>query len=83
MRVVLLVGRYSDGIASGPTRIQVCGIVHTHDKIAPSYSSQALAHSSGLRNIVTWEETGRQGYSELEGEDTCTRPFVGSAPVKN
>ena len=58
MRVVLLVGRYSDRITSRPTRVQECGVVNTDDKIAPRYCGQAAAHSSGLRNIVTLEEKG-------------------------
>ena len=83
MRVVLLVGRYSDGIASVPTRIQVRCVVHADDKIAPGHSGQALAHSSVLRNIVTFGREWSSSMGRVQGQDTCTRPCVGSAPVKN
>ena len=69
MRVVLLVGRDSDGIASGPTRVQVRRVVHPDDKIVPRHGGQALARSSVLRNIVTF---GREGSSSM-GKGTGRR----------
>jgi hypothetical protein len=83
MRVVLLVGRYSDGIAAGPTWIQVRSVVHTDDKIVPRYCGQAAAHSSFHRNIVTFGREESMSTARVQGKDTCTRPCVGSASVKN
>jgi hypothetical protein len=42
MRVVLLVGHDSDGIASVPTRVQVRCVVHSHDKISPDTVARPL-----------------------------------------
>ncbi len=62
MRIVLLVGRDSDRIASGPTRVQVRCVVRADDKVAPRHGGQALALSSVARNIVTF---GREGSSSM------------------
>ena len=48
MRVILLVGRHSDGIASFPTRAQVRCMVHPDDEISSRHGGQALALSSFL-----------------------------------
>jgi hypothetical protein len=83
MRVVLLIGSDSDGISSGPTWIQVRCVVHADEKISPRHRGQAVACSSVLRNIVTFGREGSSSMGMVQGDDTCTRPCVGSAPVKN